>query len=207
MRGFRLILSFLAVALFLLCVGSVTKGNAVDPQVGLGGGGGTCAGDFPSQTSLTQSFTVATGCVNDFINATGLTLTSLAATITSSFFGSVSCFIDISQPGNPTGNPPPFGTATATASNTCTFSGPFVPFTLDNVIPGGISGLQFGYPLLEFFPCDPTTGGACSTPLGMLDISLSATATPEPGTMLLLGMGLVTLVTSRKRLKAAKHLV
>jgi len=203
MRRFSHILSFLTVALFLLCAGSVTKANGTDPLVGLGGGG-SCGSFF--QESLTQSFNnVLTGCVNDFTNVTGLTLNSLTATITSSFFGSVSCFIDTSQPGNPPGNLPPFGTATPTAVNACNFSGPFVPI-LDDVLPGGVSGLQFGYPGLEFFPCDPATGGACAIPLSMVNVKVSAT-TPEPGTMLLLGTGLVTLVTSRKRLKSAKRSV
>jgi hypothetical protein len=208
MRRFSNILSFLAVALLLLCAASVTKASGADPLVGLGGGG-SC-GSF-SEESLTQTFNnVLTGCVNDFTNATGLTLNSLTATITSSFFGSVSCFIDTSQPGNPPGNPPPFGTGTPTATNACDFTGQFSPIlsalSLDDVLPGGVSGLQFGYPGLEFFPCDPATGGACATPLSVVNVKLSAT-TPEPGTMLLLGTGLVTLVTSRKRLKSAKHSV
>jgi hypothetical protein len=49
---------------------------------------------------------------------------------------------------------------------------------------------------------NPTTG----LPYAFLNITLSATV-PEPGTLLLLGMGLVALIPNKKWFKAAKQLV
>jgi len=82
MRQFSHILSFLAVALLLLCMGSAAKATGIDPQIGLAGGG-SCTTN--QETSLSQSFTVLTGCINDFTNSTGFTFTSLTATVTSAF--------------------------------------------------------------------------------------------------------------------------
>jgi hypothetical protein len=50
---------------------------------------------------------------------------------------------------------------------------------------------------LDFF--DPSG----TNPLSQLDVTLIATPVPEPGTMILLGAGLVALAARKKRLKVS----
>ena len=218
MRRFSHILSFLAVALFLLSAGSVAKANAVDPQAGLGGDPATC-GDFSVTESNTSQtvFNAPTGCIFDVTNAIpGATLTSVTITILSDFFGkgtsNLTCQVYANEAGF--GSPSPFSIGTPNADGTaCKFSGPpvndtnppilllatLLPPATGGVNPGGRYGVELGSGGLPF-----TSDG--TTVLHFLDISLSATV-PEPGTMLLLGTGLVALIANKKRPKAAKHSV
>jgi hypothetical protein len=184
MRRFSNILSFLAVALFLLCAGSVTKANGTDPQVGLGGGG-TCPGTTTfSENSFTQAFTgLQTGCINDFqnnINDGTVTLDRLVVNITSAFSGQITCALLAGAPLNST-------TPNGSSATSCTF---FDATLLFSIAPGQIYGLTFD---THFGPT--------------VDIVLAQTVVPEPATLLLLGTGLAALAANRKRLKAAKHLV
>jgi hypothetical protein len=185
-------LAFLTVALLFLSTGSVVKADVIDPKIGLGGGG-SC-GDTQFQESLTQEVTLGSGqlgCIVDFNNDTGFTLTSLTITINSHFDGELSCIIDtVNQQGVS-----PFSFPQQTAPNACTFSG---GETVDAVTPGGVYGVQFGYPDELFQTCD--SNGVC-TPLESLTLTLAGTtATPEPGSMVLIGTGLAALVARKKKL-------
>jgi hypothetical protein len=173
-------LSYLFVLMALSAVfASSASANPIDPKVGLGGGG-SCA-SF-SQTSLSFTATVPTGCIVDFTNnIPGLTMTNLIVTINSAFSGVLSCAIDFTQPGN--GGVSPFAFAQQTAPNQCTFSGPPLG-PPDAVLPGGSFGIQFGYPGLAF-------------QTSAISITI---ATPEPGIIALIGAGVLTMVVSRKKL-------
>ncbi len=214
MRRFRYILSFLAVALALLFTGSFAKANTVDPRVDMGGGGTTCPGSNVTLTNLSQSFEgIQTGCVFDITSMVG-TLTSLTVTISDAFVGqgtvgNLTCgFGTVSDGFGPTS---PFSVGAASnagAGNACTFSGPPMPapspitFALLTTDGSGtpLYGMDLGAEGDPFV--NPTTG----LPYAFLNITLSATV-PEPGTLLLLGTGLVALIPKKKWFKAAKHLV
>ena len=108
MRRFSHILSFLAVALFLLLVGNVAKANGVDPQIILDGSGScaTTQANPLQETSLTQAFTgLQTGCANDFQNQIPsgdgfMTLDTLVVNVTSPFTGQITCALGPNSPLN-----------------------------------------------------------------------------------------------------------
>jgi len=221
MRRLSHILSFLTVALFLLSAGSVAKANT-DPRTGTGGGGSTCGSFSFGQASQTYIGLPTTGsdfvdtngnCVIDFTNDTGVDITSLTVTILTPFFGegavgsgmtdgSLSCAVYAGQFGF--GSPSPFNHAVKTDNNACTFNDVVV---IGSWQPTKTLGLQLGVDPthLGFFqaPCDDSTGATCAD-LASLDVRFDAPAVaPEPGTMVLLGTGLVALV-GRKKLKERK---
>lgn len=215
MKRFSHILSFVTVALFLLFTGSIAKANTVDPRVDMGGGGTTCPESNVTLTGLSQSFEgIQTGCVFDITSMVG-TLTSLTVTISDAFagqgtVGNLTCgFGTVSDGFGPTS---PFSVGAASnagAGNACTFSGPPMPAplpieTFALLTTGGSGTPLYGMDLgAEGDPfVNPTTG----LPYAFLNITLSATV-PEPGTLLLLGTGLVALIPKKKWFKAAKHLV
>jgi hypothetical protein len=184
MRRFSHILSFLAVALLLLCAGSVTKADGTDPVVGLGGGG-TCAGTTTfSENSLTQAFSgLQTGCINDFqnnINDGTVTLDTLVVNVMSPFSGQITCALLAGAPLNS-------ATPNGSSPTSCTF---FDATTILSIRPGQIYGLTFD-----------THFGA------KVDIVLAQSVIPEPATLLLFGTGIAALAANRKRLSAAKHSV
>jgi len=219
MRRFSHILSFLAVALVLLLVGNVAKANTADPQTGTGGGG-SCFGPlsfssgsqtFSSLPTTGSDFTDTNGnCVIDFMNNTGVDVTSLTVTILTPFFGegslgmtdgSLSCQVYAGVFGF--GSPSPFNNAVKTDNNACSFNDAVV---IGSWLPGTKLGLQLGVDpnVLGFFkaPCSDTTGATCAN-LASLNVRFDAPAVPEPGTMVLIGSGLVALV-GRKKLKERK---
>jgi len=218
MKFSRLFILAAAVALLYGLSGGVAKANTVDPQTGTGGSG-SCFGPL-SFSSSSQTFnglpttssasTDTNGnCVIDFINNTGVDVTSLTVTILTPFFGegslgatdgSLSCQVYSGVFGF--GSPSPFNNAVKTDNNACTFNDAVV---LGSWLPDTKLGLQLGVDptFLGFFkdPCSDPTGKTCAN-LASLDVKLDApSAAPEPGTMLLIGTGLVALV-GRKKLKA-----
>jgi hypothetical protein len=213
MRRFSHILSFLAVALFLLFAGSAAKADTADPRTGTGGGGSCLSlGLGSASQTFSGDSALPTECIIDFTNNTGGTITSLTVTILTPFFGesagSLSCAVYANELGF--GSPAPFNTATKTANNACTFNGLTVDQTNNQIVPdawdpGTVLGLENGVQadILGHFltPCNDT-GVGCAI-LTQLDVRLDATV-PEPGTMVLVGTGLVALV-GRKKLKERKR--
>jgi PEP-CTERM motif len=181
MRRFSHIPSFLAFALFLLCVGSVAEATPIDPEVILDGGG-SCPGT-QLQTSLTQAFRgLQTGCTIDFRQLIGesVILHTLVVNVTSPFDGQISCINGESSPLK--------GTPVVSSPRSCTFSDP-------PTSPGSI-GFDQTYSLFFGTNFGPT-----------VDIILAQEVIPEPATLLLVGTGLLALVANRKRLNALKDLV
>jgi hypothetical protein len=212
MRRFSHILSFLAVALFLLSAGSVAKANTVDPKSGYGGGG-SC--NDPANPLLLSAFTgdgssiTTFNCPLDFRNDLGFDIGSLTMTILTSFVGgpdSLSCIIDPNQGPGGAFSLPAFNTAVHNGSS-CIYSGagplpnnnpgpsllalvlvqPMAPGVLAN---GALFSMQWGYPDAPFAESS-------------LDVRMSASPAPEPGSLILVGTGLTALALRRKSLKAS----
>ena len=191
----------LAAVLTVMCgmTGLAARAATVDPKIGLGGTG-SC-GDGFTQESTTQEFTIGAdqfNCINDFTNETGSTILSLTITVDpSTFAGTLNCFIDTARESSS-----PFNTATTSDNSVCSFFNSFEFFAAEVGGSGGISngssyGVQFGYPDAPFLDAN-------GDQLQSLTFDVSAvTATPEPGTMLMLGTGLLALARRRKKLEVA----
>jgi hypothetical protein len=188
MRILRLIIS---ACLALICANVVFADGATDPKVRMGGGG-SC--QTFTQTSLTETFThvetVTGGCVGgvDFIDEVtmddvAIPLFIQVVNIDTAFTGALSC---------DTAEGSPLSGATVSSRTSCTFSE-----------EEGNPGIQPGVPYSLSFLNDPSGG---SFP-AFITITLSdhVIPTPEPGTMLLLVVGLAVLLAGRMGLKVVGH--
>ena len=189
MRRFSYILSFLAVALFLLVAASAAKADLADPKIVLGPTG--------SQNTFNQSACFASTTDNCFFtsDAAGDPVTIdifndlitgdsdtpafiIQDTITiDATIGPLMCQADSETAPNWTGTP---------SGNSCIYMGGFIS-------PGNKYGWTF-----SLFP-------AGTFPFHLnARTSTTAPTVPEPGTIVLLGTGLVSAFgASRKRLKGA----
>ena len=193
----------LTVCLLLVGAGAAFA-NTIDPRI-TAGGGGSCASDII--TSLTETFTITSseiGCPVDFTNCIGGEVIegscSLGEETTSLFHEDVnlppSAF---TPPGSLTcasvGGP--FSGTFATFPDACMFT---APPDSSGLTPGSIFSLQFdnvGGPCPP--PTPPVPGSSCFLP--PFDITLAQTIlpAPEPGTIVLLGVGLLALIVGTKR--------
>jgi hypothetical protein len=169
------------LACMLLVAASGAFGDSHDPKIVMGGHG-SCQ-SF-TETSLTQTFHVETetgGCVGgvDFtneINDGTVTLDLLVVNVDTPFMGQLSCALAA------TGSP--LNTAFLSSPTSCTFED---EEETASIAPGGLYNLNF---------LNDSSG---SWPK-FIDITLAQTVipTPEPASMLLLGIGLMGLLVGSK---------
>jgi len=187
MRRFSHILSSLTVALFLLLTGSVAAADtAADPKIGLSptGSTATCTQTVGQPSISPCSFTTdANGhAVDDITNDTGLFLIQDTVTMLGAAIANLNCSVGPDAPNWTTSD----GTTgpTPAVGNACAFFGGFIS-------PGHLYGLNFD-------------GFAANTTY-LFDLTdVRVADLPEPGTMILLGVGLAAVAASRKRLKGAR---
>ena len=173
----------------LLLLASAAFADSADPRVGLGGSGSNQAScsESPSDPTCIQSgssisasvVTDSSGdAIVDIMDETGQVLPSVTVTINSSFTGPITCELEESDD-----EPVYFGNATPSGSNACVFSGP----PAEGVPAGVPNGDVYGVYLFGF-ASGSTVSFTASSPL------------PEPGSLALLGMGLLSLALFRKKI-------
>jgi hypothetical protein len=184
----RILRFLLPACLFLIGANIALAQGSTDPKIVMGGGGSCQSFD---ETSLTQTFThVETGCVVDFTNlitsdseVPNVPLDLLVVNVGTPFSGALSCALGAGAPL--------LGAPTVSSPTSCTFVDLPVPQTIDP---------KTTYSLSFINPC----AVGCGFP-AFIDITLAQTVipTPEPATILLLGVGVAVLFAGRKRLKVA----
>jgi hypothetical protein len=177
MKLLRLVLALSFAATFA----HVAAADSTDPFIGLGGTGSNFASCSESesdptcvQTGPTLTGTVTTdddgGAIVDVENATGNELSSVTVVVDQGI-GNITCQLEEGQTF--------FGSATpTTGDNGCVFSGT----PSDGVGSGVTYGVYFGE-----FTADSTLG-----------FTVASASAPEPGSIFLLGMGLLSLFAVRK---------
>jgi hypothetical protein len=200
MRRLSHILSFLVVALFLLLAGNVAKANTVDPKIVLGPTGSTI---FPNQTDCAPSEigscflpVDSTGFgIADITNNVGATIISDTVTIPFlSFFNRDST--------------PPVLTCATDSETAPGWTGVTSPDGQSCIFTGGIitSGHQYGLDFLGFCPAPGCNTDPNNPTVVRFDLAWTTAPVPEPGTIVLLGSGLIAAFgASRKRLKNAPN--
>ncbi len=184
MRLSSYISRFLAVALVLVCTESAAKANGVDPQILLGPTGSTISVNqtdcVPNNIGSCFLTVDANGNgIADVTNNLGAFIIQDTVTLISTFIPPLTCAVGENAPGWSPATP-------LAAANSCVFNGGFIS-------PGFTYGLSF----LGFAP---------NSTVEFDLFAQTASMVPEPGTMVLLGMGLVALAMSRKRLNRRQAL-
>jgi len=178
MKRLSYILAFLTVVLLLLSIGSVAKADVIDPKIGLGPTGSS--GSF--NQSACFPFEGPSGCffvtdangmtTIDITNDSGAYIVQDTVTLRTAFSGPLSC--EANSAPNWSGTP---------SGTSCIFTGGFIS-------PGFVYGLTFSL-------FTPNTKYL----FDLTDLTSPTAPVPEPGTIFLLGTGLMAVAAGRKRLK------
>ena len=199
MRRLSYFLGFLTVALFLLSAASVTKASGLDPKIALGPtGSNPCLGSSDQPCTQSNCFVTDAFCtvqldstgsgIADILNDTGFNIISDTINLDTTFLSPLFC-----DPVNP------FGFDNVSGGGdipSCTYA-----FHSD---PPGIGAGSYGINFGTFTDLNGVPLRSITFDLRWIN-GTSPTATPEPGTILLLGTGWAAFVAGRKKLKGAER--